>query len=58
MLIDEFLKENRQDGEGIDLESESESIEEDIEEEHENQDEVGVHLNSLQEGKYFSFIKP
>jgi len=33
MLIDEFLKENRLVGEGIELESESESVEEeDIEE--------------------------
>jgi len=33
------------------------NLEEDIEEEHENQDETGVDLNSLQEGKYFNFIK-
>jgi len=60
MLIDEFLIEIRQGGEGIELESESESVEEeeDIEEEHENQDEASVDLNSLHNGKYFNFIKP
>ena len=62
MLIDEFLKVNWQGGEGIELESESESvkeedIEKDIVEEHENQDEASIDLNSLQKGKYLSFIK-